>query len=82
MNTITRESIVDALISGDFDIKILHAYCKEQGKEDEEINKFLHYLFTDILLLKYCYNVALEYFQIKYEIVLLYDKFTNLITVY
>lgn len=82
MNTITREDIIKALLNEEFDIRILEAYCKEHDKEDANISKFIHALFTNIILLNYCYSIALEYFQIKFEIIFLHDKFTNLITIY
>ena len=82
MNTITRDTIIEATIHNSYIAEIIVAYCNEYDKEEDKINTLITYLLTNPMLLLECYGIALEYFQHKYEIVLLHDKFNNLITIY
>lgn len=64
------------------DVLIITQYCLEQSKDIESIKYFIRALQLNAIynihigrsLLDYCYDYALTYYIIKYNIVLIHDK--------
>lgn len=83
MNTITDTYILD-LLNGKKQpsIDILIEYCLEQGKDIEDINKFIQILMNMPIVLNECINYVIQYYQDKYNIILIYDKDNNFINAY
>lgn len=83
MNTITKEEILELILSNKQSLKVIREYCKEMGKEEILTDLFINCIATiDTSLLYYCYNYALDYFIRKYDIILIHDKNDNFITAY
>lgn len=79
-----KETILAYLNSGKMDAKLIITwYCFEKGKDPGLIKRFIKALeFASLYgvanghssLLEYCYDYALTYYIMKYNIVLLHDK--------
>ena len=76
MSTITKEDFISCVLKGkrsSWD-KIIKAYCQEFDKKEENIDKLLSVLALTPVLMYECYNIALDYFFIKFEVSILKDK--------
>lgn len=82
MSTITKEDTIRATLGKYINLDIVSEYCVEMGKDSEDVNQLISILSVYPMLASYCYDIALEYFQRKYEIVLYYSKNGNLINAY
>lgn len=83
MSTITKEDIIGYTLSDKADLNLIVDYCKEKGKEESAISELIGFLLNDgFFLIPHFYKIALEYFQAKYEIVLIHNKNGILITAY
>lgn len=88
----SKNTILAYLNSGRKDAKLIITwYCLEKGKDPELIRKFTRALELAALygaageyasLLEYCYDYALTYYLMKYNIILLYDKHGKFIKVF
>lgn len=79
----SKETILAYLNSGRRDeALVITWYCFEKGKSTSLIQKFIQVLRVESLynnrredsLLNYCYEYALTYYIMKYNIILAYDK--------
>ena len=77
-----RNRIIELSQGESLDFNVIREYCLEHNKDPELIDKLLRVLNFDLITLGTYYEIALEYFQRKYEIILIHDKHNNLITVY
>lgn len=84
MSTITKEQVIRCILDGGSTwFTIIAGYCKEFNKRDEDIKKLFEYFaINNLTLLSRCYDIALDYFLTKYEIVLVKDENNILITAY
>lgn len=82
MSTITKERVIQATLSDTIDVDIIIEYCNEVGGDSDAISTLMSIIVYFSDLLNYCYSIALEYFHIKYEVVLCYNKKGKLITAY
>lgn len=48
--------------------KVIRDYCLEKGKDEDKTDIFVALLNVDIELLQHCYNIALHYYQEKFDI--------------
>lgn len=82
-----KNTILEYLNSGRRDeALVITWYCFEKGKDTTSIRKFIKALQFNALyngahanLLEYCYDYALTYYIMKYNIILLYDRNGNFI---
>lgn len=74
MNTITKEDIIEATVDYNIYPDIIINYCLEHNKEVQLTNKFIIVLLSNPVLLDKCYNIALNYYQEKYNITMVKDK--------
>lgn len=49
-------------------LEVITDYCLENGKLDKDIIVFKEYLMKNIILLNYCLDQALDYFEKKFKI--------------
>lgn len=77
-----RDRIMELSRWGNIDLNVIREYCLEHNKDSELVEELLRALNFDLITLGIYYEIALEYFQRKYEIILIHDKHNNLITVY
>lgn len=77
-----RDRIMELSRWGNIDLNVIREYCLEHNKDPELVEELLRALNFDLITLGIYYEIALEYFQRKYEIILIQDKHNNLITVY
>ena len=76
-----KQTIIDLTLAKPYDGDLIFEYCIEMGKEESETIKFINLLiFTPYY--NYCFKHALDYYQKKFNIILLHDKNGNLITAY
>ena len=54
--------------------EVIEQYCLEKGKDSRLTHKFVLMLHLNKLRQQYCYDIALSYFQLKYNVTLLHDK--------
>lgn len=82
MSTITKEYIINATIKNNLYPDIIIEYCKEHNKEEDMITKLMIVLLSDSRLMYKCYIIALEYYQEKYNIVIVRNKENIIINAY
>ena len=66
-------------ITGNSALTIIRNYCIEFNKEEKYINLLMETLKAFPLFIRNFLNVAIEYYNVKYNIVELYDSNKNLI---
>lgn len=78
-----KETII-ALTKGTGDkANCIYEYCEEMGKDKMDISKFLMALMmAPIPYFDYCFQYALDYYQRKFNICILYSKEGRIINVY
>lgn len=82
MSIMDKETII-ALTKGEGDkLKLICDYCSEMGKEDMDISKFIMALMMSPSHLEWCFHYALDYYQRKFNICILYSKEGRIINVY
>lgn len=75
-----KETIIKYTLNNNMqsiDLNVIREYCIEKGKNINKIDIFLQILRMDIPYLLHCYNTALEYYQEKFNIVVVIDKDNN-----
>ena len=84
MSTITRKEFISYVKEGRNKSwhKIIRAYCEEFDKNEEDINKLLTILPLIPTLIYEFYDIAREYFFIKFKIITLKSKNGIIIDIY
>lgn len=68
---------------GRFKADVLLEYCLEMGKDRDETMSFLYILsMMKTSLYFFCYDYALEYYQRKFDIIIVTDKENRIVTAY
>lgn len=77
-----KETIVALTLGRGNRTGLIMDYCLEMGKEEPNVSKFIAYLLDNLYLHDWCFLYALEYYQRKFNICILYSKEGRIITAY
>lgn len=83
MNIMDKETIIELTWHPIFNTKIIKEYCIEMGKNEDIIELFIQVLpVLPSNIIHNIFNIALEYFQIKFNIVIHTSKEGNILNVF
>ncbi len=78
-----KETIIALTLGNGDKAELVYEYCLEMGKEELEVSKFISCLVLGPrYYLDWCFLYALEYYQRKFNICILYSKEGRIITAY
>ena len=75
---LNRTEILSIINSGDR-LRLVYEYCIEKGKNELRVSQFVSCIVLSPHIQSYCFDYALTYYAIKYNIILLHDRNGNFI---